>query len=53
MSSRLSVSEHLAGAGLIAVDEVGRGHALLAFELQFEQLQRASLATADEQAALD
>jgi hypothetical protein len=49
MSSLFSVSEHLAGTGLIAVDEVGRGHALPAFELHFEQLQRASVSTTGNQ----
>jgi hypothetical protein len=33
----------------LIADEVGRGHALLAFELHLEQLQRASLATTGNQ----
>ena len=36
ISSRFSVTQLLAVAGLMAVDEVGDWHALLPFELHFE-----------------
>ena len=52
ISSRFSVAQLLAGARLIAVDEVGRRHAFLALELHFEQFQSASAATTDNQVTI-
>ena len=43
IGSRFSVAEFLAGVWLIAMDEIGGGHAFLTFQLHFEHVKCAEL----------
>src|SRR5215831_11016640 len=45
-------SQALLGEGAVAVDEVAGGHALLAFELQFERLESGGFAATDQEQAV-
>ena len=43
----LGCAEFLAGVGAVSVKEVAGGHALLTFQLDFEEFERAVVAAAD------